>query len=77
MRLRSLKLRLADGKSAYDAEAKALVYQAVEFGEFESASGNALARRSCALRGLAVQARIGHDENRVADPVLFSSSTLH
>jgi hypothetical protein len=59
------------GESAYDAEAKALVYQTVEFGEFESASGDALTRRSCAFRGLAARAGIGHDENGVADPVLF------
>ena len=59
------------GESAYDAEAKALVYQTVEFGEFESASGDALARRSCAFRGLAARAGIGHGENRVADPVFF------
>ena len=59
------------GESAYDAKAKALVYQTVEFGEFESASGDALARRSRAFRGLAARAGIGHDDNRVADPVLF------
>ena len=59
------------GESAYDAEAKAFVYQTVEFGEFESRSGDALARRSCAFRELAARAGIGHDENRVADPVFF------
>ena len=57
------------GESAYDAEAKALVYQTVEFGEFESASGDALASRS--FRGLAAWAGIGHGENRVVDEVLF------
>ena len=37
------------GESAYDAEANALVNQTVEFGELESAGGDALASRSCGL----------------------------
>lgn len=57
------------GESAYDAEANALVYQTVEFREFESASGDALASRS--FRGLAAWAGIGHGENRVGTKCFF------